>query len=79
LFSIYLSSFFQLPIRRKRWDTGGSVESGHAEYARSGLLRTLALEAGRKHAEKKSAKENGMPRNVLSGIKRTVHIFRLFT
>jgi hypothetical protein len=66
-------------MRKKRWDTYGSVANGHAEYAGSGLPRTLALATGRKHAEKKSAKKNGIPKNVLSGIKRTVHIFRLFT
>jgi hypothetical protein len=37
------------------------------------------LATGRKHAEKKGGKKNGILKNVLSGIKRTVHIFRLFT
>jgi len=55
------------------------VESDHAGYAENGFLQIIASGTGRRHVVIKNAKENGMQKNVLSGIKRIVHIFRRFT
>jgi len=70
---------FSASKRRKRWEKTGSLTNGHAEYAGNGLARILALVIARRHVGKKSAKGNGMPKNVLSGTKRTAHIFKPFT
>jgi hypothetical protein len=78
-FLIQLSSFFHIGIGKERWDTKQSVQSDHAGYAGNGFLQIIASGTGRRHVVIKNAKENGMQKNVLSGIKRIVPIFSRFT